>query len=104
MTSKRHLQSAISLLSLFVAIFAVSVSASAEWKEKVLYSFQGTPDGLYPIGALAFDKAGNLYGATSWGGVAGWPTHSKRNSKSHIKTGAPPFRVLCGGWAATPPG
>jgi len=36
--------------------------------------------------------------------AAGWPTHSKRNSKSHIKTGAPPFRVLCGGWAATPPG
>jgi hypothetical protein len=68
MTRARHLRPAISLLNLFVAIFALSVPASAEWKEKVLYSFQGPPDGLYPIGALAFDKAGNLYGATSWGG------------------------------------
>ena len=73
MTSKTHLQSAISLLGLFVAVIALSVSASAEWKEKVLYSFQGTPDGLYPIGALAFDKAGNLYGATSWGGADNCP-------------------------------
>jgi hypothetical protein len=69
MTRARHLRPAISLLGLLVAIFASSAPASAEWKEKVLYSFQGTPDGLYPIGALAFDKAGNLYGATSWGGA-----------------------------------
>jgi hypothetical protein len=34
-----------------------------------LYSFQGLPnDGSYPAGGLVFDKAGNLYGATGWGG------------------------------------
>jgi hypothetical protein len=28
--------------------------------------------------------------------LGGWVTHSKCNSKSHIKVGAPSFRVLCG--------
>jgi uncharacterized repeat protein (TIGR03803 family) len=69
MTRRRHPRPVISLLCLFLAIVASSVPASADWKEKVLYSFHGIPDGLYPIGALAFDKAGNLYGATSWGGA-----------------------------------
>jgi len=44
-------------------------SASAEWKEQVLYSFQGgANDGAYPAGGVVFDKAGNLFGATTvWG-------------------------------------
>jgi hypothetical protein len=43
--------------------------ASAEWKEKVLYSFQGgTNDGFVPAGGVVFDKQGNLYGATTGGG------------------------------------
>ena len=52
---------------LAVVIFASSPSA-AEWKEKVLYSFQGVPDGAVPAGGVVFDKAGNLYGATQDGG------------------------------------
>jgi uncharacterized repeat protein (TIGR03803 family) len=44
--------------------------ASAEWKEKVLYSFQGVPDGATPTGAVVFDKAGSLYGATGDGGAS----------------------------------
>jgi hypothetical protein len=44
--------------------------ASAEWKEKVLYSFQGVPDGAVPTGAVVFDKEGNLYGATLDGGAS----------------------------------
>jgi len=44
-------------------------TASAVGKEKVLYSFQGgTGDGEYPAGGVVFDKAGNLYGATTDGG------------------------------------
>ncbi len=44
-------------------------TASAEWKEKVLYSFQGgANDGASPAGGVVFDKAGNLYGATTDGG------------------------------------
>jgi hypothetical protein len=55
-------------LSFFMVILALGVSASAEWKEKVVYSFQGIPDGSAPIGAVVFDKQGNLYGATQDGG------------------------------------
>jgi hypothetical protein len=48
---------------------ALAASASgANWKEKVLYSFQGGNDGSVPAGGIAFDKSGNLYGATSYGG------------------------------------
>jgi len=34
----------------FVAILILTSTASAEWKEKVLYSFQGRTDGAYPAG------------------------------------------------------
>jgi hypothetical protein len=46
----------------------VTASAGAEWKEKVLYSFQGGSDGQTPAGGVVFDKAGNLYGVTNEGG------------------------------------
>src|SRR5579863_5957305 len=69
MTRKGCLLFALRLLGLFVVILALGASASAEWKEKVLYSFQGIPDGAYPAGGVVFDKAGNLYGATGWGGA-----------------------------------
>src|SRR5271157_4855455 len=49
-----------------VAILSFVCPASAEWKEKVLYSFQGYPDGWLPAGGVVFDKAGNLYGATTY--------------------------------------
>lgn len=41
------------------------------WTEKILYSFQGGQDGQLPLGPLAFDKIGNLYGATEFGGGSG---------------------------------
>jgi uncharacterized repeat protein (TIGR03803 family) len=39
------------------------------WTETVLYSFKGGTDGASPISGLIFDKAGNLYGTTLYGGV-----------------------------------
>jgi hypothetical protein len=51
-----------------VTVFALASFASASWKEKVLYSFQGTPDGSSPAGVMVLDKQGNLYGATTAGG------------------------------------
>jgi hypothetical protein len=60
---------AIGRLILLLALFCFFASvASAEWKEKILYSFQGVSDGAIPTGAVVFDKAGNLYGATQDGG------------------------------------
>lgn len=41
------------------------------WTETVLYNFQGGNDGYVPQGDLVFDKAGNLYGATLFGGGRG---------------------------------
>jgi hypothetical protein len=60
---------AIRWLVTFVAILILTSTASAEWKEKVLYSFQGGTDGAYPAGGVVFDKQGNLYGATQQGGA-----------------------------------
>jgi uncharacterized repeat protein (TIGR03803 family) len=54
------------LAALFVLAFAPI--ALAQWNEDVLYSFQGYPDGAYPVGRIVFDTQGNLYGATSQGG------------------------------------
>ena len=38
------------------------------WTETTLYEFQGGNDGEYPVASLAFDKSGNLYGTTLFGG------------------------------------
>lgn len=40
------------------------------WNETWLYSFKGGADGSGPIGTLASDSAGDLYGTTSDGGAA----------------------------------
>jgi uncharacterized repeat protein (TIGR03803 family) len=58
---------------LTLAILALAVNASAEWKEKVLYSFQGGTDGQLPGGGVVFDKTGNLYGVTIEGGSTACP-------------------------------
>jgi uncharacterized repeat protein (TIGR03803 family) len=60
-------------------VFELSPNAKGGWTETVLYNFQSgntTPEfdfevGYSPTGSLVFDKAGNLYGATSWGGKGG---------------------------------
>ena len=46
------------------------VQAGGAWTEMVLYSFTGMADGEIPLAGLAMDRAGNLYGTTSEGGVA----------------------------------
>src|SRR5580693_1662971 len=49
------------LVALAMLVFTANVSA--QWKEKVLYSFQGgTSDGSDPVGGVVFDSQGNLYG------------------------------------------
>ncbi|HEY4257003.1 MAG TPA: choice-of-anchor tandem repeat GloVer-containing protein [Candidatus Udaeobacter sp.] len=51
------------------AVYELSPRPTGEWRERVLYSFQGGSDGNSPISNLVFDEAGNLYGTTSEGGL-----------------------------------
>ena len=45
------------------------VPSGVRWKERVLYSFSNSSDyGIYLFGPVAFDAAGNIYGASSNGG------------------------------------
>jgi uncharacterized repeat protein (TIGR03803 family) len=45
-----------------------------KWTEQVLCSFAGGTDGSTPVGAVALDASGNLYGTTSAGGYYGFGT------------------------------
>jgi uncharacterized repeat protein (TIGR03803 family) len=52
-------------------VFRLSPTSKGFWKEAVLHSFGGGGvDGVLPIGGLVFDKAGNLYGTTNYGGTS----------------------------------
>ena len=55
---------------LLLFILTLATTASAQWNEKVLYSFQGIPDGAVPTGGVVFDTQSNLYGATGDGGAS----------------------------------
>jgi hypothetical protein len=48
-------------------------SPGGAWTKTALYNFTGNPDGYWPSsGHLVFDKAGELYGTTQFGGSAGF--------------------------------
>jgi uncharacterized repeat protein (TIGR03803 family) len=49
-------------------VFRLSPSPTGAWTQTVLYSFTGGSDGASPMGGLAIDEAGNLYGGTRSGG------------------------------------
>jgi uncharacterized repeat protein (TIGR03803 family) len=54
-------------------VFELSPNGSGGWNETVLHSFSGGlnigPDGAGPSGPLIFDRVGNLYGTTKFGGT-----------------------------------
>jgi uncharacterized repeat protein (TIGR03803 family) len=50
------------------SVFELSQSVSGGWHEQVIYSFSGK-DGWWPIGSIAIDAAGNIYGTTKFGGT-----------------------------------
>jgi uncharacterized repeat protein (TIGR03803 family) len=57
--------------ALALAMFGPLDGADAKSNETVLYSFTGGSDGIYPDGGLLRDSAGNFYGTTYQGGIAG---------------------------------
>jgi hypothetical protein len=50
-------------------VYELFPQQTGEWKERVLYSFQGGSDEQNSISNLVFDATGNLYGTTSEGGL-----------------------------------
>jgi len=49
-------------------VFELTLGADGIWTEQVLHQFNGGTDGASPWSGVAFDAAGNLYGATHDGG------------------------------------
>ena len=52
-------------------VFELIPKATGEWTEKILHNFGLGPDGFEPIGNLARDAKGNLYGTTESSGDNG---------------------------------
>jgi uncharacterized repeat protein (TIGR03803 family) len=50
-------------------VFELSPEPNGAWAQKVLYTFDGDPDGSNPASKLTFDGKGNLYGTTELGGL-----------------------------------
>jgi hypothetical protein len=82
MTHKKCSPGRIHVLLLLAIALALALPAAAEWKEKVLYSFQGgANDGSVPAGGVVFDTHGNLYGKSRVGkGV--WIVYETRPRRS----------------------
>jgi hypothetical protein len=54
--------------ALLLILSILTATTAAQGTEQVIYSFQGGTDGFSPVGGMVFDKAGNLYGVTEFGG------------------------------------
>jgi len=51
-------------------VFELSPGTGGSWNERILHAFDpNTADGLYPVGSVVFDAAGNMYGVTWEGGT-----------------------------------
>ena len=51
-------------------VFEMMRTNGGDWREKVLYAFRYSTDGVDPFAGLMLDAAGNLYGTTAMGGSA----------------------------------
>jgi hypothetical protein len=52
-------------------IFKLAPVGRSKWKETILHRFPDFRGGATPMGTLAFDQSGNLYGTTAGGGGSG---------------------------------
>ena len=50
-------------------VFRVAPSSSSKWTYSILHDFVGYQDGANPAGNLLIDRAGNIFGATTDGGL-----------------------------------
>ena len=52
-------------------VFRLTPTKGGHWTHSVLYAFAGFADGAHPQAEVVFDKNGNLYGMTNYGGGGG---------------------------------
>jgi uncharacterized repeat protein (TIGR03803 family) len=58
------------------------------WKQHILYSFAGGPDGKYPSGRLLINaKSGRIYGTTQSGGLVNWGVVYELAPAAHSASG-----------------
>ena len=67
-------------------------AAQTAWIQTVIYRFKGGTDGSHPIGDLAIDDEGNLYGTTVEGGLLP-PTAPAAAGRSFVSPRTPPRRA-----------
>jgi len=60
--------------ALVICVCAAIAIAPQAQTFSVIHSFTGAPDGANPSAGLTLDRAGNLYGTTTWGGDTGGGT------------------------------
>lgn len=53
----------------FGTVYELARLPGGGWRERVLYSFANGPDGYSPAAGVVVDRAGNLYGTASLGGL-----------------------------------
>jgi uncharacterized repeat protein (TIGR03803 family) len=58
-------------------VYELSPSDSGKWTEKVLHSFGGSGDGAYPVGDIALNASGDIFGTTEGGGAHGNGTEAQ---------------------------
>jgi uncharacterized repeat protein (TIGR03803 family) len=87
--SRKRLRAFLVLMLALLPSVVMPRSAHAQ-TVKVLYSFKGGQDGIFPTGVIR-DAAGNLYGTTWYGGDFYWGTVFKL-SKAGVKTTLYSFR------------
>jgi len=56
-------------------VYELTPNSDGTWKERVLHAFTGGTDGVIPRAGVVLDAAGNLYGATQYGGNTGCLSH-----------------------------
>src|SRR5208283_238334 len=68
--------------------FELTPQSNGTWTETVLHSFGNGTDGSFPIAALVFDNAGNLYGTTTNGGTGGPTCYTGCGTAFELSPGA----------------
>ena len=50
-------------------VFKLTPTSQGQWKETIIYNFQGVSTGFDPGAGVTLDSAGNIYGTTIYGGT-----------------------------------